>query len=165
MIFFLTWFDSHWKFEPKQNQFGWILLYDKLSLQIHLDPWQCLVLRFTIQFDGIRSYQRMDLRDTCVVSLPTIPFQMRWDCLVGHRPYFWCRWYPCFGLLVMSAMGFKTRVDLSLACFLASLLFLGQIRLWCDTCWPADWLIHNYVTITWTITFYLLFQNERFSSN
>ena len=32
-------------------------------------------------------------------------------------------WYPCFGLLVMSALGFKARVDL-LACFLALALFL-----------------------------------------
>ena len=36
--------------------------------------------------------------------------------LWGHR-------YPCFGLLVTSALGFKARVD-SLACFLACTLFL-----------------------------------------
>ena len=42
----------------------------------------------------------------------------------GHMSFLWGHWYPCFGLLVMSALGFKARVD-SLACFLACVLFLG----------------------------------------
>ena len=37
--------------------------------------------------------------------------------------FLWGHWYLCFGLLVMSALGFKARVD-SLACFLACALFL-----------------------------------------
>ena len=37
--------------------------------------------------------------------------------------FLWGHWYPCFGLLVTSALGFKARVD-SLACFLACMLFL-----------------------------------------
>ena len=37
--------------------------------------------------------------------------------------FLWGHWYPCFGLLVTSALGFKARVD-SLACFLACVLFL-----------------------------------------
>ena len=41
----------------------------------------------------------------------------------GHMSFLWGHWYPCFGLLVTSALGFKARVD-SLACFLACMLFL-----------------------------------------
>ena len=33
--------------------------------------------------------------------------------------FLWGHLYPCFGLLVMSALGFKARVDPSLVCFLA----------------------------------------------
>ena len=39
---------------------------------------------------------------------------------VGHMSFLWGYWYPCFGLLVTSALGFKTRVD-SLACVLPRL--------------------------------------------
>ena len=34
----------------------------------------------------------------------------------GHGSFLWDQWYPCFGLLTMSAMGFKARVDLWHAC-------------------------------------------------
>ena len=40
-----------------------------------------------------------------------------------------------FGLLVTSALGFKTRADPSLACFLTCAQWIPQIHLWCDTCW------------------------------
>ena len=29
----------------------------------------------------------------------------------GHKFFVWGHWYPCFGFLVMSALGFKARVD------------------------------------------------------
>ena len=29
----------------------------------------------------------------------------------GHKSFSWGHWYPCFGLLVMSALGLKDRVD------------------------------------------------------
>ena len=38
--------------------------------------------------------------------------------------FLWGHWYPCFGLLMMSALGFKARVDFLLVCFLACVLFL-----------------------------------------
>ena len=41
----------------------------------------------------------------------------------GHMSFLWAHWYPCFGLLVMSALHFKATVD-SPACFLACALFL-----------------------------------------
>ena len=46
----------------------------------------------------------------------------------------WSHLYPCFGLLVMSALGFKARVDPSLVCFLACMQWTPQIHLWCNTC-------------------------------
>ena len=50
----------------------------------------------------------------------------------------WRHWYPSFGILVMSALGFKARVDPSLACYIAFMQWTPQIHLWCDTCWPHD---------------------------
>ena len=34
---------------------------------------------------------------------------------VGHESFLWGHCYPCFGLLVTSALGFKARVDFLLA--------------------------------------------------
>ena len=42
----------------------------------------------------------------------------------GHKSFSWFHWYPCFGLLVTFALGFKARVDFLLAHFLAYVLFL-----------------------------------------
>ena len=43
---------------------------------------------------------------------------------------------PCFGLLVMSVLGFKARMDPSLVCFVACMQWIPQIHLCCDTYWP-----------------------------
>ena len=56
----------------------------------------------------------------------------------GHMSFLWGHWYPCFGLLVMPALGFKARVDPLLVCFVACMQWIPQIHLWCDTCWPLD---------------------------
>ena len=53
---------------------------------------------------------------------------------LGEQSFLWGCWYPCFGLLVMSAMGFKAREDPFLACF--RLQWIPRIHLWCDSCWP-----------------------------
>ena len=50
--------------------------------------------------------------------------------------FLWDHWYPCFGLLVTSALGFKARVDI--ACTFSCLHVTHQIHLWCDTCQPLD---------------------------
>ena len=50
----------------------------------------------------------------------------------GYQSYSWDHWYPYFGLLVMSALGFKARVDPF--CMLSH-LFDPQIHISCDTCW------------------------------
>ena len=33
------------------------------------------------------------------------------NILKGHKSFLWGHWYPCFGLLVMSAVSFKAKVD------------------------------------------------------
>ena len=53
----------------------------------------------------------------------------------GHKSFSWGHWYPFFGLLAMSPLGFKARVDPSLVCFVACVQWIPEIHLWCDTCW------------------------------
>ena len=48
---------------------------------------------------------------------------------------FWRIQFPCFELLVTSALGFKARVG-GLLCFIACMEWNLQIRLWCNICWP-----------------------------
>ena len=68
----------------------------------------------------------------------------------GHKSFLWGHWYPCFGLLVTSALGFTDTSVLafwwclpwvskpgwisSLACFLTCTQQIPQIHLWCNTC-------------------------------
>ena len=54
----------------------------------------------------------------------------------GHKSFLWGHWYPCFGPVVMSTLGFKARGDPLLVCFLTCVQWIPQIHLWCDTCWP-----------------------------
>ena len=54
----------------------------------------------------------------------------------GHESFLWGHSYPCFGLLVTSSLGYKARVDPSLASFLTCAQQIPQIHLWCDTCRP-----------------------------
>ena len=54
----------------------------------------------------------------------------------GYQSFLWGNWYPCFGLLVTSALGFKVKVDPVLASFVACVQRNPQIHLWCNTCWP-----------------------------
>ena len=55
------------------------------------------------------------------------------------RPFHRSHWYPCFGLLVTSALGFKARVDPF--CVLSRLCD-PQNHLLCDTCWRQLWCTH-----------------------
>ena len=54
----------------------------------------------------------------------------------GHESFWWGHWYPYFGLLETSPLGFKARMDPSLACFVACMQWFPEIHLWCDTRWP-----------------------------
>ena len=44
----------------------------------------------------------------------------------------------CYGNLVMSALGFKVRMDPSRACLAACIQWIPQIHLWCNNCRPLD---------------------------
>ena len=56
----------------------------------------------------------------------------------GHNSFLYRHSYPCFGFLVMPALGFKARVDSLLTCFLIYVQQIPQIQIWCDTCLPLS---------------------------
>ena len=57
--------------------------------------------------------------------------------LGGHMSSLWDHWYPCFGLLVTSPLGFKTRVGSPIRTWQRhTWCRLPEIRLWCNTCRP-----------------------------
>ena len=52
---------------------------------------------------------------------------------------FWGHWYPCFGFLVTSPLGFKARVGSVLFAFAeVNVMYVPEIYLWCYTCQPLD---------------------------
>ena len=66
----------------------------------------------------------------------------------GHQSFLWGHWYPCFGLLVTSWLGFKARVG-PLACMLCCLCFMDSSDSpLVNTCWLLgnqhdSWAIFN----------------------
>ena len=66
----------------------------------------------------------------------------------GHQSFLWGHWYPCFGLLVTSWLGFKARVG-PLACMLCCLCFMDSSDSpLVNTCWLLGnqhdgWAIFN----------------------
>ena len=56
-------------------------------------------------FKGPFTRKNLLTRNVCVcVNVLFLIFE-------GHKPFSWDHWYPCFGLLVMFALGFKAKVD------------------------------------------------------
>ena len=52
----------------------------------------------------------------------------------GHESFLWDHWYPCFGLLVMSPLGFKARVSSLICAWQRDMSYtFPEIHLWCDT--------------------------------
>ena len=49
---------------------------------------------------------------------------------------FWGHWYPCFGFLVTSPLGFKARVGCLIRIAEANVMYVPEIHLWCYTCQP-----------------------------
>ena len=48
-------------------------------------------------------------------------------------------WYPCFGLLVTSRLGFKARVGSLIRTWQRRTCYtFHESHLWCNTCWPLD---------------------------
>ena len=77
----------------------------------------------------------MEFSTLCLISGSVC----RWNEKLWTHVLLWGQWYPCFGLLVMSPLSFKARVD--------SLIWTWQrciwctfpkIHLWCDTCKSLD---------------------------
>ena len=69
--------------------------------------------------------------------------------LSGDKPLFfkfwwthvllWGHWYPCFGLLVASPLGFKARVGSPIHTWLRHMwCMFPEIHIWCKTCQPLD---------------------------
>ena len=55
----------------------------------------------------------------------------------GYESFLWGHWYPCFGLLVISPLGFKARVGNLIRAWWRRMHYtFPEIHLWCDTCWP-----------------------------
>ena len=53
--------------------------------------------------------------------------------------FLWGHWYPCFGLLVMSPLGFKVRVgSLIYTWWRHTCYTFTEIHLWCNTCGPLS---------------------------
>ena len=67
----------------------------------------------------------------------------------GHKCFLWSHWFPCFGLLVTSPLGFKARVgSLTCGCYT-----FPEIHLWCYTNWPlggqhGSWAV-TYLQAGW----------------
>ena len=57
----------------------------------------------------------------------------------GRKSFLCGHWYPYFGLLVMSLLGFKGRVGSLIWTWWRHVWYMfPEIHLWCDTCWPLD---------------------------
>ena len=57
---------------------------------------------------------------------------------------FWGHWYPWFGFLVMSPLGFKARVGSALFALWKQMSFtFPKIQLWCYICWPLGGQQHS----------------------
>ena len=73
---------------------------------------------------------------------------------VGHKSFLWGHWYPCFGLLVTSALGFNARVDSSLVWFLT----YSKKFLLTDWCYIIDTFVHkkDFFKSMWSITVWVI---------
>ena len=69
-----------------------------------------------------------------------------WNC-----PFLWGHWYPCFGLLVISVLGFKTRVDF-LTCMLHHLQTMDSV----DSPLVSHLVLSWWVAWHWAILIHIL---------
>ena len=71
---------------------------------------------------------------TSRTALPRDSIQSRIKLFGAKKSFLWGQWHPCFGLLVMSPLGFKGRlVGLILAWWRHTCYMFPEIHLWCDT--------------------------------
>ena len=67
--------------------------------------------------------------------------------IYGNYNRVWSHWYPCFILLVTSALRFKTTEDLLLGWFIACTQWIPQIHLWCNMADKPFWPTYLYTSI------------------
>ena len=66
----------------------------------------------------------------------------------GHESFLWGYWYPCFGLLVMSPLGFKVRVESLIDTWPRRTFYtFPEIHLWCNTWQPLGGLYGSKVNL------------------
>ena len=82
----------------------------------------------------------------CTFRIHVINVQFLWSqylkrifFFAGNQSFLWGHWYPCFGLLVTSVLGFKPRVD-TLACVLHYLHAMDS---------PDSSLVRHLLTSSW----------------
>ena len=107
---------TEWKYQPLQTMF-----FSKTILTPH-----CNMLKFKT----LITLQIFIWILTHLISFGQILKDFK-KYMGGHKSFLWGHWYPCFGLLVMSPLGFKARVD-SLICTWQRHIF-PKIDLWCNT--------------------------------
>ena len=68
--------------------------------------------------------------------LPLLYFMKEQFFFLSSKVFLWGQWYPCFGLLVTSPLGFTARVgSLFYAWQRYTFYMVPEIHCWCDTCW------------------------------
>ena len=65
----------------------------------------------------------------------------------GISPFLWGHRYPCFGFLVISAIGFKTRVDSSVVYFVAFMQWIPEISLLWHILIPWQPVMQHFIHI------------------
>ena len=134
------------KQKPIINICRWVIIQVKsvclsISLYVHAVTFEPLKLENSFQY-----------ADTFETHLGKFDCQRHWaiarinkenwyftfffNFFRGHKSFLWGHWYLSFGLLVMSALGFKAQIHPSSVCFLACVQWIPQVHLQCDTCKP-----------------------------
>ena len=66
-------------------------------------------------------------------------FKASFKNFVGHESFLWDHWFPCFGLLVTSPLGFKAKEGSLIHTWQRNTWYISlEIHLWCDTCRPLS---------------------------
>ena len=89
---------------------------------------KCIILRYLSRYLSRYLYDIYIIRDICRYNVYFF-FKSFWQT----HALFWGHWYPCFGFLVTSSLGFKARVGSALFAIFAE---ADVMYLWCYTCQP-----------------------------
>ena len=104
-----------------------------LLCDIKADFSSFFLMKFSVYF-------RLAIPDKLTTSLNVMHFFFL-KIFGGHESFLWGHWYPCFGLLVMSPLGFKARVG-------SALFTLGR-GIWVTLHIPWDSPLVLYLLTSW----------------